>query len=173
MSIFNNIVEHEILRLPGSKEARNEAIKEQQQATDKNGHKIPFARKRDGFDGDCPLCECEACKNRRYQDKSGDGTVSFQAPTKMSPDEAAHMVRAHEQEHVRNEQQRAKENNMEVVSQSVRIIYGTCHECGKSYVAGGETRTVTKYVNPDYIDLFRVGAEDITRKKGSIYNASA
>ena len=91
----------------------------------------------------------------------------------MSPEEAAYMVRAHEQEHVRNEQHYARERGEQVVSQSVRIKYGTCSECGKIYVAGGETRTVTKYSNPDYIDLFRVGAEDVTRKKGSIYNASA
>jgi hypothetical protein len=130
-------------------------------------------RKRDGFDGECPLCECQTCKNRRYQDKSDDGTVSFQMPTTMGPEEAASMVRSHEQEHVRNEQLRARENGEEVVAQSVRIIYGTCQECGKTYVAGGETRTITKYVNPDYYDLFRVGAEDITRKKGGLLNAVA
>ena len=94
--------------------------------------------------------ECETCNNRRYQDKSNDGTVSFQMPTKMNPSEAAHMVRAHEQEHVRNEQQRAAENGGEVVAQSVRILYSTCYECGDVYVAGGETRTITKYANADF-----------------------
>jgi hypothetical protein len=138
-----------------------------------HGNGSVSAGKRDGFIGECPQCECETCKNRRYQDKSDDGTVSFQSPTKMNPEQAASMVRSHEQEHVRNEQLRAKEKGEEVVSQSVRIIYGTCPECGKTYVAGGETRTVTRYRNPDYTDLFRVGAEDITRKKGGVFNSVA
>ena len=33
--------------------------------------------------------ECEACKNRKYQDGSDDATVSFQTPSNISPAESA------------------------------------------------------------------------------------
>lgn len=121
--------------------------------------------KHDGFEADCPLCDCETCKNRRYQDGSNDSAVSFQQPTKMSPEQAASMVKSHEMEHVRREQYDAKENNKRIVSQSVQIKTDICPECGKTYVAGGLTRTRTKHYDSDYIDLFKVGAEDMTAKE--------
>lgn len=130
------------------------------------------ANKHDGFHGDCPLCECEKCKNRRYQDVSNDSAVSMQGPTKMRPEEAVHKVKAHEMEHVRREQFKAAESDHKVVSQSVQIHTRFCEECGKSYVSGGTTRTTTRYVNSDYTDLFRVGAEDITKKSG-LFNSTA
>lgn len=88
--------------------------------------------------------ECQTCKNRRYQDRSNDATVSFQAPTRLAPGAAEGAVRAHEQEHVSNEQARAAEEGRRVVSQTVSIQYAICPECGRSYVAGGTTTTVTK-----------------------------
>lgn len=88
--------------------------------------------------------ECQTCKNRRYVDRSNDATVSFQSPTRISPGAAEGAVRAHEQEHVSNEQAKASEKGQRVVFQSVSIQYSICPECGRSFVAGGTTTTVTK-----------------------------
>ena len=90
------------------------------------------------------LQECQTCRNRRYVDRSSDPTVSFQSPTNISPSAAEGAVRAHEQEHVSNEQQKAEQSGRKVVSQTVTIHYGICPECGRSYVAGGTTTTVTR-----------------------------
>ena len=88
--------------------------------------------------------ECATCSNRRYQDSSGDPVVSFKAPTKLSPGQAASAVYAHEREHYTREAAKASEENREVVSNSIRIFTDICPECGRVYVSGGETRTVTK-----------------------------
>jgi hypothetical protein len=88
--------------------------------------------------------ECQACKSRKYADVSGDATVSFQSPTKLSPASAEVAVRAHEQQHVVHEQARAKEEGRVVVSQDVNIRYAICPECGRMYVAGGTTVTATR-----------------------------
>ncbi|MDR1753556.1 MAG: hypothetical protein LBR74_01440 [Eubacterium sp.] len=109
-------------------------------------------KKGDGFDGDCPLCECETCKNRRYQDQSNDTGVSFQSATKISPEAAASRVKAHENEHVRREQYKARQEGKRVVSQSVQIYMRNCPECGKPYVAGGLTITQTKTKVDGYYD---------------------
>lgn len=128
--------------------------------------------KHSGHNADCPLCECETCKSRRYQDKSSDNGVSFQKPTKMRPAEAAHRVRAHEMEHVRREQHKANAEGNRIVSQSVRIHTDVCPECGDNFVSGGTTTTRVRYSDPDYIRLFNVGAEDMFRK-GDSFTASA
>jgi hypothetical protein len=118
--------------------------------------------KHNGSHIECPLCECETCKNRRYVDKSSDSAVSFQKPTRMRPEEAAYKVMAHEMEHVRREQQKVANNSdKRILSQSVQIKTSTCPECGKNYVSGGVTRTTTRYVNSDFMDLFKVGAPDM------------
>lgn len=101
-------------------------------------------RKKDGFIGDCPDCQCEKCRSRRYQDGSNDSRVSFQMPTVMDPVKARSRVMSHEMEHVRSEQHKAKQENKVVVSQSVRIMNDRCEECGRNYVKGGFTRTVTR-----------------------------
>ena len=88
--------------------------------------------------------ECQACKNRKYKDASNDPTVSFQTPTKLSPAAAEVAVRAHEEEHVVHEQANARSNGRKVVSQEVTIHYAICPECGRLYVAGGTTTTVTR-----------------------------
>jgi hypothetical protein len=88
--------------------------------------------------------ECETCKKRKYQDQSNDPTVSFQTPESISPTFAFSVVSAHESEHVRNEQINAKMEGRKVVSQTVSIHIAFCPECGKMYVSGGTTRTVTK-----------------------------
>lgn len=88
--------------------------------------------------------ECATCANRQYQDQSDDGGVSFQAPTRLSPGQAATAVAAHEQEHVVREQAHAEEEGREVVRQSVQIHTSICSECGRTYVSGGLTTTVTR-----------------------------
>ena len=105
---------------------------------------------------------CEICDNRQYMDKSADATVSFQTPTKMNPGKAAHMVAAHEQEHIRNDRLSAEQNGHEVVFQSVRLNYDICRECGVTYVAGGEATTISKSTDStEFSDFFNVGIENI------------
>ena len=87
--------------------------------------------------------ECQTCKNRKYVDVSNDSSVSFQSPTNVRPEAAAAAVSAHEGEHVRNEQAKAQQEGRKVVSQSVMIHTSVCPECGRVYVSGGETKTVT------------------------------
>ena len=86
---------------------------------------------------------CETCKNRTYKDVSDDPSVSFQTPTHISPGQAASMVMAHESEHVSHEQAKADREGREVISQSVTLETSICPECGRVYVSGGVTRTVT------------------------------
>ena len=92
--------------------------------------------------------ECETCEKRKYQDGSDDMSVSFQTPTNIKPEQVASAVRGHEMEHVVHEQAKARKEDRKVVSQSVTLHTDICPECGKTYVSGGETRTVTK-ANPE------------------------
>ena len=87
--------------------------------------------------------ECETCKNRKYVDQSDDPSVSFQAPAHISPGQSAAVVMSHEREHVTNEQARAEQEGRRVVSQTVSLQMSVCPECGRMYVSGGTTRTVT------------------------------
>lgn len=88
--------------------------------------------------------ECQTCANRKYQDGSDDPGVSFKSATNISKGAAEAAVRGHEYEHVVREQYHAEQNELEVVSQNVRIKYAICPECGDSYCAGGVTTTVTR-----------------------------
>lgn len=90
-----------------------------------------------------PQGACETCASRKYVDKSDDPSVSFQTPTSVNPNMAAAVVASHEQEHVRNEHAKAQREDREIVSQSVTLTYDTCSECGKTYVSGGTTRTMS------------------------------
>lgn len=99
---------------------------------------VPQAAAIDGITG------CETCKNRRYQDSSDDPSVSFQTPQSIAPGAEYTAVRSHEQQHVVNEQARARKEGREVVAQSVAIHYAVCPECGRVYVAGGTTTTTTR-----------------------------
>ncbi len=89
-------------------------------------------------DGKCPTCE-----KRKYQDGSDDMGVSFQTPTRVAPEQAAAAVRGHENEHVVREQAKAQREDRRVVSQSVTLHTDICPDCGKVYISGGTTRTVT------------------------------
>ena len=86
---------------------------------------------------------CQTCKSRKYQDKSNDPGVSFKSPGHISASSSASVVASHEQEHVSNEQAKARGEGRRVVSQTVVLKYAVCPECHKTYVAGGTTRTVT------------------------------
>lgn len=87
--------------------------------------------------------KCETCEKRKYQDGSDDPGVSFKTATQVAPETAQAAVRGHEMEHVVREQAKAKREDRKVVSQSVTYHTGICPECGKIYISGGTTRTVT------------------------------
>lgn len=90
--------------------------------------------------------ECETCAQRKYQDGSDDPGVSFKTAGHIDPDQAAAVVRGHEQEHVVREQAKATREDRKVVSQSVALHTDICPDCGRAYVSGGTTRTVTKAI---------------------------
>ncbi len=90
--------------------------------------------------------ECDTCKSRKYQDGS-DENVSFKAASHISPSASGARVRAHEAEHVSNAYSKAAEKDGQVVSVGVSIRTAVCPECGRTYTAGGETRTTLKYPN--------------------------
>jgi len=90
-----------------------------------------------------PPQECQTCKNRKYVDVSDDPSVSFQSPAHISPGQAASSVMSHEQEHVSHEQARADKEGRKVVSQTVSLSMSACPECGRMYVSGGVTHTIT------------------------------
>lgn len=92
--------------------------------------------------------ECKTCENRKYQDGS-DENVSFKSAAHISPEAAASRVRAHEQEHVSNAYSEAARKGGQVISAAVTIKTAICPECGRTYVAGGETATQIKYFNEE------------------------
>ncbi len=87
--------------------------------------------------------ECQTCKDRKYQDGSNDPGVSFKTPGHIDPGNAQSVVRGHEQEHVSNERSKALSEDRKIISQSVSLFTSVCPECGRVYVSGGVTRTVT------------------------------
>ena len=87
--------------------------------------------------------ECQTCEQRKYQDGSDDAGVSYQTPTHIAPEQAGSAVRGHEMEHVTRERAKAIREGREVISQSVTVHTAICPECGKAYISGGTTRTVT------------------------------
>lgn len=91
--------------------------------------------------------ECQTCKERKYQDGSNEGNVSFKAAAHISPNAAGARVRAHEQEHVNNAYSKAAKNDGKVMQASVAIHTAVCPECGRTYVSGGTTTTQIKYSN--------------------------
>ncbi len=148
--------EHQPVAMPKTEREENEeknpllSEAEQKRADHKN-------QKHDGFEKDCPMCQCETCRKRRYQDDSDDSAVSFQSATKLSPSAASFRVRNHEMEHVRREKAKADQEGKRVVSQTVQIKTDTCEECGRIYVSGGLTRTVTRADMRDFHSMFMLG----------------
>ncbi len=117
--------------------------------------------------------ECETCKRRRYQDGSDDPGVSFKTPGKIDPDVAASVVRGHEQEHVTREHAKAAKEGREVVSQSVVLHTAVCPECGRVYVSGGTTRTVTRPADEDNLRRRTVDAMTEAENKWGSFSAWA
>lgn len=124
------------------------------------GGVVPVSAKdsRSGNGGDG--ASCGTCEGRKYQDGSDDPGVSFKTPTNIDPRSAASAVAGHEREHVFREQAKAQQENRRVISQSVALHTGICPECGKSYVSGGTTRTVTKADTEKAAAKFDVGKPD-------------
>ncbi len=87
--------------------------------------------------------ECQTCKERKYQDGSDDPGVSFKTAAHIAPEQAQSVVRGHEMEHVVRERAKAEREDRRVVGQSVTSQTAICPECGRVYVSGGTTRTVT------------------------------
>lgn len=96
--------------------------------------------------------ECPTCAQRKYQDGSDDPGVSFKTAGHIDPDQARAVVSGHEQEHVVRERAKADREDRDVVSQSVTLHTAICPDCGRVYVSGGTTRTVTKAA-PDPVEL--------------------
>ncbi len=100
--------------------------------------------------------ECQTCKNRKYQDGS-DENVSFKTPSHIPPSASGAMIRAHEAEHVSNAYTKAAEKNGRVLSADVAIRLAICPECGRTYTAGGVTRTKIRY--PDESNPYQQNQE--------------
>ncbi len=93
--------------------------------------------------------ECKTCKERKYQDGSDEGNVSFKTAQHISPQAAGSAVRAHEGEHVSNAYKKASQNGGKVLQASVAIHTAVCPECGRTYISGGTTTTKIKYSNEE------------------------
>lgn len=91
--------------------------------------------------------ECQTCKERKYVDGSDDPGVSFKSPGKINADVAAVVVGRHEREHVARNRAKAQREGGEVISQSVTLHTGICPECGRIYVSGGTTYSVTRNIS--------------------------
>jgi len=90
------------------------------------------------------LKDCKTCKERKYQDVSSDPGVSFKTPTHISPAMSGVAVAGHENEHVVRERAKAEREGKEVIYQTVQIFTSVCPECGRVYVSGGKTVTITR-----------------------------
>ncbi len=110
--------------------------------------------------------ECQTCENRKYQDGSNE-MVSFKSAQHISPMASASRVRAHEQEHVSNAFTKAAQDNGKVIQASVALKTAVCPECGRTYVAGGETTTKIKYENEEnpYVKRMKEIQGDAVRGK--------
>lgn len=94
--------------------------------------------------------ECQTCKERKYVDGSDEGNVSFKSPGHIAPEASAGVVMSHEKEHVANAKREGDKPGNELISASVSLKTAICPECGRSYVAGGTTRTLIKYGDSEY-----------------------
>lgn len=97
-----------------------------------------------------PKGECQTCAKRNYVDGSDEGNVSFKAPGHIAPEASAGTVMSHEREHVANATREGSKPGNELISATVSLKTAICPECGRSYVAGGTTRTLIKYGDSEY-----------------------
>lgn len=98
---------------------------------------------------------CKTCEKRKYQDGSNDPGVSFKTPGKINPAMSAAVVMSHEREHVVRNQAKAEREGGKVVNSTVTLHYAICPECGRTFVAGGTTRTKTKTPSDPNADVKR------------------
>ena len=103
--------------------------------------------------------QCQTCATRMYKDGSDENDVSFKAPGHIDPGASAAVVRGHEQEHVVRERAEAEREGRKVVEQSVSYHTAICPECGRIYISGGTTRTVTAADNAESL-LTKQESED-------------
>ncbi len=80
-------------------------------------------------------------------DGSNEGDVSFKTPGHIDPSQSYGRVMAHEKEHMANAREKTSGGDARLVSASISLKYGVCPECGRTYVAGGETRTLIESYN--------------------------
>lgn len=106
-----------------------------------------------------PTTECSTCENRKYVDGSNESDVSFKTPGVIKPEQAYAKVSAHERQHVANAVAKGNEPGAELVSASVSLKMSVCPECGRSYVAGGQTVTQIKYTEGNPYEKNRKSAE--------------
>lgn len=97
-----------------------------------------------------PKGECQTCAERKYVDGSDEGNVSFKAPGHIAPEASAGVVMSHEKEHVANAKREGNKPGNELISATVSLKTAICPECGRSYVAGGTTRTMIRYGDSEY-----------------------
>lgn len=115
--------------------------------------------------------ECDTCRQRKYQDGSTEGDVSFKTPGHISPQTSAGAVRAHEQEHVNNAYEKAAKQGGKVRSATVSLRTEVCPECGTSYVAGGKTRTTISYPKEAGNEIENKGVENPYQKNKKALDA--
>lgn len=96
--------------------------------------------------------ECKTCQTRKYVDGSNENDVSFKTPGVIKPGEAYAKVSAHERQHVSNAVAKGNEPGAKLISASVSLKMGVCPECGRTYVAGGETQTKISYSDSNPYD---------------------
>ncbi|GHU49288.1 hypothetical protein FACS1894127_2150 [Clostridia bacterium] len=92
--------------------------------------------------------ECETCKKRRNKDISDDPGASLQSPDSLSKVEEEGNIRAHDHRHLSHEQANGENEGRDVVSQNMVIHYDVCPECGRPYIPGGTTATLTRTASP-------------------------
>ena len=98
-------------------------------------------------------------KNREYVDGSNEPDVSFKTPGKIAAGESYAKVSAHEREHVANAIQKSSKPGAKLISANVTLKMGVCPECGRTYVAGGETTTQIQYSESNPYEKNRKQAE--------------
>lgn len=104
--------------------------------------------------------ECETCNNRKYVDGSNDPGVSFKSPQAVAPEQSFNMVLGHEMEHVSRDRNQFEQQGGKVLFQNVVLHSAICPDCGRPYIAGGETTTVARTGSgEDFANDFKVGQQ--------------
>lgn len=103
--------------------------------------------------------ECQTCKERKYVDGSNEGNVSFKTPGHIDPAASGAVVKLHEMEHVANARKEGSKENKELISATMSLQVAVCPECGRSYVAGGTTRTTMATYSDNPYDQARKTVE--------------